>query len=145
VAVYPPKVPKTCKKDLLLTLPVNFDGISHTYASRACLTQMFPILPLLSVPLTPSHTLFFFSSLKSDKKTLNTTNPLSLPLQYPQEEQVADRGPVVPWSPIVLNQPIASTHSEASCNTPSPLRLGLSLFFFYNKIFAKIHKVYQST
>jgi hypothetical protein len=31
------------------------------------------------------------------------------------------------------------------CNTPSPLRLGLSLFFFYNKIFAKIHKVYQST
>jgi hypothetical protein len=30
------------------------------------------------------------------------------------------------------------------CNTPSPLRLGLSLFFFYNKIFAKIHKVYQS-
>jgi hypothetical protein len=32
-----------------------------------------------------------------------------------------------------------------NCNTPSPLRLGLSLFFFYNKIFAKIHKVYQST
>jgi hypothetical protein len=31
------------------------------------------------------------------------------------------------------------------CNTPSPLRLGLSHFFFYNKIFAKIHKVYQST
>jgi hypothetical protein len=31
------------------------------------------------------------------------------------------------------------------CNTPSPLRLGLSPFFFYNKIFAKIHKVYQST
>jgi hypothetical protein len=31
------------------------------------------------------------------------------------------------------------------CNTPSPLRLGLSLFFFSNKIFAKIHKVYQST
>jgi hypothetical protein len=30
------------------------------------------------------------------------------------------------------------------CNTPSPLRLGLSLFFFYHKIFAKIHKVYQS-
>jgi hypothetical protein len=34
---------------------------------------------------------------------------------------------------------------QAACNTPSPLRLGLSLFFFYNKIFAKIHKVYQST
>jgi hypothetical protein len=34
---------------------------------------------------------------------------------------------------------------EGLCNTPSPLRLGLSLFFFYNKIFAKIHKVYQST
>jgi hypothetical protein len=33
----------------------------------------------------------------------------------------------------------------SGCNTPSPLRLGLSLFFFYNKIFAKIHKVYQST
>jgi hypothetical protein len=31
------------------------------------------------------------------------------------------------------------------CNTPSPLRLGLSPFFFSNKIFAKIHKVYQST
>jgi hypothetical protein len=31
------------------------------------------------------------------------------------------------------------------CNTPSPLRLGVSHFFFYNKIFAKIHKVYQST
>jgi hypothetical protein len=34
---------------------------------------------------------------------------------------------------------------KRKCNTPSPLRLGLSLFFFYNKIFAKIHKVYQST
>jgi hypothetical protein len=34
---------------------------------------------------------------------------------------------------------------EQNCNTPSPLRLGLSPFFFYNKIFAKIHKVYQST
>jgi hypothetical protein len=33
----------------------------------------------------------------------------------------------------------------SSCNTPSPLRLGLSPFFFYNKIFAKIHKIYQST
>jgi hypothetical protein len=31
------------------------------------------------------------------------------------------------------------------CNTPSPLRLGVSHFFFSNKIFAKIHKVYQST
>jgi hypothetical protein len=31
------------------------------------------------------------------------------------------------------------------CNTPSPLRLDLSPFFFYNKSFAKIHKVYQST
>jgi hypothetical protein len=35
--------------------------------------------------------------------------------------------------------------SHCYCNTPSPLRLGLSPFFFYNKIFAKIHKVYQST
>jgi calcium-binding protein CML len=34
---------------------------------------------------------------------------------------------------------------KEACNTPSPLRLGLSLFFFSNKIFAKIHKVYQST
>jgi hypothetical protein len=38
-----------------------------------------------------------------------------------------------------------SPESSGGCNTPSPLRLGLSLFFFYNKIFAKIHKVYQST
>jgi hypothetical protein len=34
---------------------------------------------------------------------------------------------------------------HGGCNTPSPLRLGLLPFFFYNKIFAKIHKVYQST
>jgi hypothetical protein len=37
------------------------------------------------------------------------------------------------------------TGHVVNCNTPSPLRLGLSLFFFSNKIFAKIHKVYQST
>jgi hypothetical protein len=30
--------------------------------------------------------------------------------------------------------------ADVWCNTPSPLRLGLSPFFFYNKIFAKIHK-----
>jgi hypothetical protein len=34
---------------------------------------------------------------------------------------------------------------NTTCNTPSPLRLGLSPFFFINKIFANIHKVYQST
>jgi hypothetical protein len=38
-----------------------------------------------------------------------------------------------------------SERVRAYCNTPSPLRLGLSHFFFYNKIFAKIHKFYQST
>jgi hypothetical protein len=37
------------------------------------------------------------------------------------------------------------TVEDITCNAPSPLRLGLSLFFFSNKIFAKIHKVYQST
>jgi hypothetical protein len=39
----------------------------------------------------------------------------------------------------------ASDGSGRACNTPSPLRLGLSPFFFSNKIFTKIHKVYQST
>jgi hypothetical protein len=40
---------------------------------------------------------------------------------------------------------IPISHPYTACNTPSPLRLGLSHFFFSNKIFAKIHKVYQST
>jgi hypothetical protein len=48
---------------------------------------------------------------------------------------------------LVFSEPSSSPWllSGVYCNTPSPLRLGLSLFFFYNKIFAKIHKVYQST
>jgi hypothetical protein len=45
VAVYPFEVSKICKTDLLLTFPVNLDGKSHTCASRACLTKIFPILP----------------------------------------------------------------------------------------------------
>jgi hypothetical protein len=40
---------------------------------------------------------------------------------------------------------VKGNYEYRRCNTPSPLRLGLSHFFFYNKIFAKIHKVYQST
>jgi hypothetical protein len=41
----------------------------------------------------------------------------------------------------------ASLSKENTTDTMAgvPLRLGLSHFFFYNKIFAKIHKVYQST
>jgi hypothetical protein len=48
-------------------------------------------------------------------------------------------------STLTPTHTITSTLTPTHCNTPSPLRLGLSLFFFYNKIFAKIHKVYQST
>jgi hypothetical protein len=53
------------------------------------------------------------------------------------------------WGSIVKNRRGGrfgeARNCEVMCNTPSPLRLGLSHFFFYNKIFAKIHKVYQST
>jgi phosphoribosylformylglycinamidine (FGAM) synthase PurS component len=48
-------------------------------------------------------------------------------------------------NPIKVEEYFVEFITVDDCNTPSPLRLGLSLFFFYNKIFAKIHKVYQST
>jgi hypothetical protein len=111
-------LPPQSSKNLQKGPSVNPSRQLRWNISHVRLTCVFnPNVSNFAPPQCPFDSLthaIFFSSLMSDKKTLNTTNPLSLPLQYPREEQVADRGPVVLWSPIVLNQPITSTHSEAS-------------------------------
>ena len=105
LTVYPPEVLKTCKINLLLTFSGNLDGIPHTCVSRTFLTNILPIFPSAQCAL--SCLFFFFSSLKTfwlpfntHESTTTPTTTLSLPFQYPREEQSSrlwSRGPLLYW------------------------------------------------